>query len=180
MPVPNPMVPAPITNRLPPQPGDALTGVVVKVSDGDTLEIDTALTSYAPRSAGDEATRVRVRMLYMDAPESSQAWGPQARDALVGLVHKARVIVWVQGIDRYNRVLGAVYRASDSLDVNFWMVAQGQAHFYRYYAKQMPPETAAAYEAAENAARARHTGLWSNPNPELPHDYRLRQRGQKD
>ena len=42
------------------------------------------------------------------------------------------------------------------------------AWFYRYYAKELSPEDAKAYERAEIAAKEEHAGLWRDPAPKPP------------
>ena len=59
-----------------------LTGRVIAVTDGDTF---TLLT--------DAKEQIRVRLLEIDAPESAQPWGRQAREALSALVFQQQVRV---------------------------------------------------------------------------------------
>jgi hypothetical protein len=51
------------------------------------------------------------------------------------------------------------------------------AWFYRYYAKELSPEDAKAYERAKIAAKEEHAGLWRDPAPKPPWLFR---RGERD
>jgi len=46
------------------------------------------------------------------------------------------------------------------------------AWFYRYYAKELRPEDAVEYKKAENFAKAAKLGLWTDPAPTPPWDFR--------
>src|SRR5215510_433993 len=63
--------------------GADLRGVVVRVTDGDTIVIQSGEEQY------------KIRLSGIDAPEIRQAFGREARPALAGPVGgKAIVIVW--------------------------------------------------------------------------------------
>ena len=51
------------------------------------------------------------------------------------------------------------------------------AWFYRYYAEELSPEDAKAYERAEIAAKEEHAGLWRDPAPKPPWLFRRGERG---
>jgi endonuclease YncB( thermonuclease family) len=44
--------------------------------------------------------------------------------------------------------------------------------WYRYYAKEQSPEDRGRYESAEDEAKARGWGLWADPNPISPYEWR--------
>ena len=119
-----------------------LSGRVVAVADGDTF---TLLT--------DTKEQIRVRLLEIDAPESAQPWGRQAKDALSALVFQQQVRVVSTGLDQYGRTLGRVYVAGK--DVNAEMLRTGSAWAYRQYL------TDASLIGIEGEARAAKRGLWS-------------------
>ena len=52
------------------------------------------------------------------------------------------------------------------------MIAQGMAWFYRDYARELGPQQRSAYDAAERDARARRAGLWADPQPIPPWQWR--------
>lgn len=139
-------------------PGDvharALVARVVRVVDGDTLEV---------RSGHRELT---LRLLYIDAPEHDQPYGREARRSLEQLVRLDRVRVETRGRDRFGRTLARVIRESDSLDVNLAQVERGFAWSYAR------GDTRAEIERAERAARQARLGLWADPRPVSPRTWR--------
>lgn len=131
-----------------------LVGRVVGVHDGDTI---TVLI--------DEKKSLKIRFDGIDAPESKQAFGARAKDALSNLVFGKTVTVQVRTTDRYGRTVGRII--VDGTDVNLSMVRAGLAWWYRAYAKNDR-----ALEAAESEARAAKRGLWSEKDPVAPWDWR--------
>jgi len=57
-------------------------------------------------------------------------------------------------------------------DASLAQVTDGMAWWYRYYAEEQSPEDRGRYESAEDEARARRWGLWSEPNPISPYEWR--------
>ena len=98
------------------------------------------------------------------APEKRQAFGTRSRQALARLVFRQSGRVGETGRDRYGRVIGTVYLGN--VDVNAQMVREGMAWVYRQYAKDK-----VLYEL-ESQARGRRLGLWVDPDPVAPWEYR--------
>jgi len=67
-------------------------------------------------------------------------------------------------VDRYGRIVGRVY--VDGLDVNRELVARGMAWVYRKYSND--PELL----RLEAEAREKGLGLWADPNPVPPWEWR--------
>lgn len=109
----------------------------------------------------------RLRLAQIDAPEKRQAFGTRSRQALSSLVFRQSVTVADAGRDRYGRVLGTVYVSG--VNVNAEMVRQGMAWVYRQYA------TDRSLFALEDEARAGRRGLWADPSPVSPWQFRHRQ-----
>jgi len=85
--------------------GAVLLGVVVRVTDGDTIVIQS----------GEE--QCKIRLSGIDAPEIRQAIGREARPALAGQVKgKAVVTVWEKK-DRYGLLLGTVLLGSVNVNL---------------------------------------------------------------
>lgn len=129
-----------------------LAGPVIAILDGDTIDV---LIDRQP---------VRVRLAQIDAPEKRQAFGTRSRQALSALVFRQSVTVADAGRDRYGRVLGTVYVSG--VNVNAEMVRQGMAWVYRQYA------TDRSLFALEDEARAGRRGLWADPLPVPPWQFR--------
>ena len=131
-----------------------LNGKVVSVTDGDTI---TVLV---------DREQVKVRLDGIDAPERRQAFGNAAREKLAALVFDQNVKVITKGKDRYGRTIGTVIAGERS--VNLQMVEAGLAWHYLEYSKD--PELA----RAEREARAAKRGLWADPAPVAPWEFRKR------
>ena len=117
----------------------ALSGQVVKISDGDTITILTQ-----------ERQQVKVRLYGIDAPEKKQPYGQKSKQFLSNLIAGRSVEIQEKGKDRYKRVLGIVYL--DGQDINEQMVLNGYAWAYVKYSK--------IYAKQELKARSQNLGLW--------------------
>ena len=105
-----------------------------------------------------------MRLVEIDAPEKSQAYGQRSKQSLSDLVFGKQVRVEQQDRDRYGRVVGRVY--AGGLDVNAEQVKRGMAWVYRKYACD---QTLIALEhEAKNAKR----GPWADPYAIPPWEYR--------
>lgn len=130
---------------------------VTGISDGDTAWL-------ALPSGG-----VRVRLAQIDAPESGQAFGKKSEQALRELIGKRVVVATWREVDRYGRPI--VQLTVDGVDVNASMVRQGMAWAYRAHLKDK------RLLELEAAAKAAKLGLWSDPHPQAPWDWRKARRG---
>lgn len=134
-------------------PAWALSGVVTRVSDGDTVWVRP---DDAPKRKP-----VKVRLLGIDAPERCQPWGAEAAAALSGRVLHQRVEVPTRGRDAHGRVLGGL-RLADGSDVAAWMVSQGLAWSPRYQHRPGP------YAREQQEAQQRRAGLFADSAPMEP------------
>lgn len=148
--------------------------LVVGVSDGDTIKARCG----EPRNY----EQIRVRLAGIDAPERRQAFGERARQHLAGLVFQRWAALECGKVDRYGRSVCLVRVAPASrpvgapaLDVGLSMVSAGMAWWYRAYSREQAPEDRSRYEAAELAAQAQRAGLWTNPDPVPPWEWRRQQ-----
>lgn len=133
---------------------ETLSGVVVGVSDGDTL---TLLV--------EDKLRVKIRLHGIDAPESKQAFGQRAKQSLSELAYNKDARVEVVDRDRYGRTVGVVFVGD--VNVNAEQVRTGMAWWYRQYAKD---DT--TLEALEAEARKERRGLWQDKEPVPPWEFR--------
>ncbi len=138
---------------------DVIRGRVVGVADGDTMTVLDA-----------SKTQHRVRLQGIDAPESSQAFGTRSKQHLSELVFNKEVSVEWEKRDRYGRVLGKVLVGGR--DVCLEQVRAGMAWHYKYYQDEQSPDDRRLYAGAEREARAARRGLWSDPAPVPPWDFR--------
>ena len=134
------------------------TGKVVGVIDGDTIEV------LHNRQAE------RIRLYGIDCPEKRQAFGTKAKQFTSQLVFGKTVTVRVNDRDKYGRTIGEVILL-DGRNLNQELVRTGLAWWYRKYA---PGD--AALERLETEAREAQRGLWADPNPIPPWEWRHRGR----
>ena len=134
------------------------SGRVVGVIDGDTIEVLN----------GHHAERIRLSGI--DCPEKGQAFGQRAKQAASALVFGKKVTIQTHGYDKYKRTLGDVF-LSDGKNLNQELVRQGFCWWYRKYA---PGDT--VLEGLENEAREARKGLWADPAPIPPWEWRKRSR----
>jgi micrococcal nuclease len=132
---------------------------VLRVIDGDTLEVQ--------RGQGIE----HVRLFGIDAPEKNQDFGQEATKAITELALGKKVSIEPSGKDRDRRVIGVVILPG-KVNLNQKLVALGMAWWWREYAPkstQLPKNQA--------AAKAAKLGLWSQPDPVPPWEFRAQRRG---
>ena len=128
------------------------TGKVVSVADGDTITVLYGKKEY------------KIRFQHIDCPESSQAFGTKAKQVLSNKVFGKTVTVRWTEKDRYERILGDVYIGKRR--INAEMVQEGMAWHYKFFSKD------ATIAAAQTKAKAGKVGLWSQPDPVAPWEFR--------
>jgi len=141
----------------------SLEGLVVSVSDGDTLTV-----------LDEGNVQHKVRLAGIDAPEKRQAFGARAQQALGAAVHRQSVSVVWQKKDRYGRIVGKVLVQGQ--DVGLSLVGSGLAWHYKAYEREQSASDRGAYAQAEVIARSRRLGLWRDDDPMPPWDFRKRPR----
>ena len=106
----------------------------------------------------------------MDAPESDQPWGREAREALSRLVRSTRPRFSLLYRDHYARVVALVY--TKGIVVNEQLVRDGHAWAYDQY---LPVGLRAKYKGFEQSAQASRAGLWAaKAKPVPPWEWRRR------
>ena len=124
-------------------PGE-FTGKVIKVVDGDTIDVLT-----------DDKQTIRIRFNGIDCPERGQPFGNNATQSLKDSILGNVVKVMSRDQDRYGRTVGDIYH--DGTLINLALVKAGLAWHYVKYA---PDDT--ALREAEQHARELNSGLWSS------------------
>ena len=138
-----------------------LQGKVVSVADGDTITVLDA-----------EKNQHKIRLQGIDAPEKAQAFGAKSKQALYEMVHGKTVQVSFEKSDKYGRILGKVLL--DGQDICHQQIKAGLAWHYKKYQNQQPLVDRDDYSASETAAKSEKLGLWSDPQPVAPWDFRKR------
>lgn len=127
-------------------------GPVIKIADGDTLTILVDNQQH------------KIRLSDIDTPERKQPFGTRASQALSKLAFGKQARVVKVTTDRYGRIVGRVY--VDRIDVNRELVARGYAWVYRKYSND------AELLKLEADAKEQGLGLWADPNPIPPWEWR--------
>lgn len=136
-----------------------IEGKVINVHDGDTVTV-----------LDQDNKKTHIRLQGIDAPELKQEFGAKSQEYLSRIVLGKQVtIVWTK-VDKYRRTVGTIML--DGRDINIEQVKAGLAWHFKKYEDEQKPEDRRAYAAAEQEARAGKLGLWKNPNPIVPGDWR--------
>ena len=138
----------------------AWTGQVVSVTDGDTIKV-----------LDPGGQQVKVRLYGIDTPEKKQAFGQAAKKYTANMIAGKVVEIEEVDKDRYGRIVGIVMIGGKN--VNQELVRDGYAWVYKQYCKK--PECR-EWQALEQAAKASRWGLWLDPAPMPPWDWRRGQR----
>lgn len=150
----------------------AIHGVVVKVRDGDTVQMLT-----------DTGQRIEVRLNAIDAPEKAhggtrgQPHAERSRLHLAELAVRRRATLLRTTMDRYGRHVGmlALDTAQGQVDAGWWQLQAGYAWTYERYLDEIPMRLRLRYREAQAQARAERRGLWADARPVPPWDWRKRQ-----
>lgn len=137
---------------------DGVSGQVISVIDGDTLDILH------------EGKPLRIRLHGIDAPEKGQAYGNKARQFVQGMAASKLVTVQIFDTDKYGRSVGDVF-LPDGSNLNREIVKAGYAWWFKKYSSD------ASIGALEDEARSAGRGLWRDTNPQPPWEWRAAQRG---
>ena len=135
----------------------SFTGKLVKVLDGDTVEVMH------------DGKAERIRLAQIDCPEKNQPFGQAAKEYVLDLAAHKIVTVEVATVDRYGRTVGEVL-LPDGSNLNKKIVGAGYAWQYKRYSKD--PE----YAELESKAREAKLGLWQDKSPVPPWEWRRGQR----
>jgi endonuclease YncB( thermonuclease family) len=135
-----------------------LPGVVTRVIDGDTIDVEL---SSGP---------IRVRLHAIDTPERGQPWEPESTAALTGWVLDKHVDLEPFEQDRYERLVATVLL--DDKDINARLVQEGYAWAYRAYMTRADKDLCQLEADARKAKR----GLWALPAEERIAPWEWRQR----
>ena len=124
---------------------------VIKVYDGDTVQVSGAGIEF------------RIRLAGIDTPETGgrgrpeQPFAKQGKQVLTALVLDKNVTLKQYGTGSYNRVLAELFIGRRN--INLAMVQNGLAEVYR---GTLPKGLdTAAYKRAQHNAKARGIGMWA-------------------
>jgi len=132
---------------------------VISVTDGDTIKV------YSK-----EQGQVKIRLFGIDTPEKRQPYGRAAKKYLASLITGARVEIEPVTKDSNGRTVAIVW--GSEANFNLKMVQAGYAWVYRRYCDKPFCDEWVTIEAK---ARAGKSGLWKDPNPIPPWEWRRRE-----
>ncbi len=139
---------------LPATAAERIAGRVVGVTDGDTLRLLVGRREE------------KIRLFGIDAPEKAQPWGDRSKRHLSDGVFGQEVVVEVRERDRYGRLVGVVWIGRE--DAGLAQVRAGLAWAYLQYSREYLP--------AQQEAQRRRVGLWGDPGPVPPWEFRQSKR----
>ena len=134
------------------------TGEVVGILAAGTLEV--------VRNGKTE----RIGLQGIDCPELSQPYGNEAKQATSDLAFARKVTIEPYGKDKYGRVMAEV-QLTDGTNINHELVKAG----WCWWSRKLAPNNA-ALEQLELEAKAAQKGLWVDPAPIPPWEYRKARR----
>ncbi len=134
---------------------EQFTGIVVGISDGDTITL-----------LDQNKQQHKIRLGGIDAPEKAQPFGQKSKSNLSAMVFNREVQAECGKTDKYHREICKIL--VNGVDANLEQVKAGMAWWYKQYAKEQLPKDREDYEVAEFNAKAQRLGLWSDMNPMPP------------
>ena len=129
------------------------SGKVTAVKDGDTIEMLV------------NGKAMRIRLFGIDSPEKGQPFAQKARQYTADLCFGKTVKAVQRSRDPYGRVVADVYLPDKRL-LNETLVRNGYAWHFKKFSKSEPLAT------AEREAKAAKRGLWTEPSPVAPWNWR--------
>ena len=130
-------------------------GPVVSVLEGGTIEV-----SRSHRN-------VRFRLNGIDVPEKGQAFGHKSGEFVTLQAFGKDVTVQTYGLDKYGHTIGDVYLPDGTL-LNKELLKAGLAWWYCKYSADQ------SLAQPEIEAREATRGLWQDPKPVPPWEWRKR------
>ena len=134
------------------------SGKVIAIKDGDTVVVLDA-----------ENTQTTLRLAEVDCPEKAQAFGTRAKQFTSEAVYLKQVKYEVTDTDRYGRSIAKIYY-DDNKYLSAEIIKNGFGWQYKQYS------TSKLLARLEQEARTNKKGLWVDPNPVYPSDFRKSKR----
>ncbi len=136
-----------------------LSGTVERVKDGDTVRMRLL-----------DGGKADLRLAGIDAPEKAQPFGRAAGRRLAALcLGKPAEADW-RDTDRFERPVGRLF--CEGRDVGRVLIAEGLAWHFKRYARTQSIDERVGDSTAEVSAREAMAGLWAEPEPVPPWEWR--------
>mmetsp|Transcript_1022 Transcript_1022/g.1477 ORF Transcript_1022/g.1477 Transcript_1022/m.1477 type:complete len:245 (+) Transcript_1022:23-757(+) len=155
-----------------------ITGIVSKITDGDTLKVQ-----HQPLFRAAASTSLKIRLCAVDAPETAhfgnagQPLGPVAKAFVAERLPEGRKVkIKLLSRDRYGRAVARItYRTGIfglcTDDISEALLREGLATVYTGGGAQYdgPKQH---WVTIEDRAKAKHIGIWSDPDANDPKAYK--------
>jgi endonuclease YncB( thermonuclease family) len=142
---------------------DELRGSVLAVVEGETLLLLAA-----------DNSQHRIRLAGIDAPEKDQPFGDRSKQNLAKLTHGGGIRANCPKRDSYGWQVCKVYVRGQ--DIGLRQVYDGMAWWYRAHAQDQSATDRQRYAREEYEAREGKRGLWADPSPTPPWEWRAHRR----
>lgn len=129
-------------------------GKVISIKDGDTVVVIDTLN-----------VQTTLRLAEVDCPEKAQAFGTKAKQFTSDEIYLKQVKYIVTDIDRYGRSIAKIYYNNNKY-LSEEIIRNGFGWHYKKYS------TSKLLAKLEEEARKNKRGLWIDPNPIYPSDFR--------
>ena len=129
-------------------------GKVIGIKDGDTVVVIDSLN-----------VQTTLRLAEVDCPEKSQAFGMKAKQFTSDEIYLKQIKYIVTDIDRYGRSIAKIYYDNNKY-LSEEIIRNGFGWQYKKYS------TSKLLAKLEEEARKNKRGLWIDPNPIYPPDFR--------
>lgn len=130
------------------------TGKVIGIKDGDTVVVIDSLN-----------VQTTLRLAEVDCPEKAQAFGTKAKQFTSDEIYLKQVKYIVTDIDRYGRSIAKIYYDNNKY-LSEEIIRNGFGWQYKKYS------TSKLLAKLEEEARKNKRGLWIDPNPIYPSNWR--------
>jgi|GEM_PF-3222540 len=135
---------------------------IVGISDADTVTAKSADGGHAEK----------IRLWGIDAPETQQRMGPEATQALTRMI-RGPITVEGYGYDKYWRLL-AILHTPQRVSLQEQLISQGWVWVYEEYCDDKA--LCDKWRDLQQTARSKRLGLWIDPDPTPPWEWRKQQR----
>ncbi len=135
-----------------------LFGTVTEIDDGDTI---TIICLKRP---------LKVHLMGIDAPAKEQAYADVSRQHLSDLILNKLVVVEYLSLGHNALIVGKVFLKET--DVGAQMIRDGVAWYDRTFDTMLSESQRQTYAACELAARTEHRGIWQDPKPLPPWEFK--------
>ena len=131
-----------------------LIAKVIEIKDGDTVVVLDNLNN-----------QTTLRLAEVDCPEKKQPFGTKAKQFTSDKIYQKTIKYIVTNIDRYGRSIAKIYY-DDNKYLSEEIIRYGFGWHYKKYSKSI------VLAKLEEEATKNKRGLWIDPNPIYPSDFR--------